>query len=157
MKRLQSLIQLCKYILRDLPLIQKLEETKRGETTFLSLQQISLKPLPYFKENPEKTLCKNKNSCKTCPREFFQCRLWKIPPSGALLSRFGHDNAFATAHPTNCQWGREDLVHISAIFQTRPSNSANLLIIFLFAWSAEEKKREVFSFDKVSLSIGGGD
>ena len=82
MKRLQSLIQLCKYILRDLPSIQKLEETKRGETTFLSLQQISLKPLPYFKENPEKTLCKNKNSCKTCPREFSSAASEKfLPPA----------------------------------------------------------------------------
>ena len=82
MKRLQSLIQLCKYILRDLPLIQKLEETKRGETTFLSLQQISLKPLPYFKWNPEKTLCKNKNSCKTCPREFSSAASEKfLPPA----------------------------------------------------------------------------
>ena len=82
MKRLQSLIQLCKYILRDLPLIQKLEETKRGETTFLSLQQISLKPLPYFKENPEKKFCKNKNSCKTCPREFSSAASEKfLPPA----------------------------------------------------------------------------
>ena len=82
MKRLQSLIQLCKYILSDLPLIQKLEETKRGKTTFLSLHQISLKPLPYFKENPEKTLCKNKNSCKTCPREFSGAASEKfLPPA----------------------------------------------------------------------------
>ena len=70
MTRLQSLIQLCKYILRDLPLIQKLEETKRGETTFLSLQQLSLKPLPYFKENPEKRFVKTRIHAKHVQENF---------------------------------------------------------------------------------------